>query len=205
MAFAEAMSASIPCGIVAAVGPEMSRGKINLIGADDLRIRIVDENPRRWNRTRHSASAVWSSSSRRSWHCWHVPPRPRADRSRRAGRANSTILSCPRSRFEGRDSAHTTRVRPPRVGHRRTPSDQGRGSFRAVVVVVERGVAVVETEEAIGHTRLPGELDRLVREPERFLSQPDPPILAGPGVESAAGDESRTRGRCIRALPTAGG
>ncbi len=68
------------------------------------------------------------------------------------------------------------------------------GSFRAMIVVVERGVTVVKAEEAIGHARLPGELDRLVGEPERFFTEPDPAVLAGPRVEPACCDDRKDQG-----------
>ena len=49
-------------------------------------------------------------------------------------------------------------------------------------------MAVVIAQEPVGHPRAAGELDGLMREPERLLAQADRPPFPRPGVEPARGD-----------------
>ena len=129
-----------------------------------------------------------------------APPVPGLQQGRRrAGVAGVDVVDQDR----GRPIASSSSAQPP--GRRRSGA-RGRCTLvqlrahhfepgvgvrllpRGPVVFVERGVAVVEADQAVGHPGPAGELDGVVREPERLLAQPDGPALAGPGVEPARGD-----------------
>ena len=61
-------------------------------------------------------------------------------------------------------------------------------AFRAVSILIQRGVPDVVSQVSRGHPRRPGEIDGLVRIPEPLLAQPDLPPLAGHRVERPARD-----------------